>query len=55
MNGTPEKIDAAVADAIAILGRNGGYFCAPDQQLPFPTDNIEAFHAAVKRYGQFGG
>jgi hypothetical protein len=32
---------------------DGGYFCAPDQGMPFPQAHIEAFQEAVRRYGQY--
>jgi len=51
MTGTEAEIEAAVRDTIGLFGRNGGYFCAPDQGMPFPEKNIAAFHAAVEKYG----
>jgi uroporphyrinogen decarboxylase len=53
MKGPADAIDKAVADAIAILGKNGGYFCQPDQSMPFPPENMNAFHTAVNRHGGY--
>jgi len=53
MNAPAGEIKAAVRDAIRLLGRGGGYFCAPDQGMPFPPENIAAFHEAVAEYGTY--
>jgi len=50
MKGPIENIEAEVERVINLLGRNGGYFCAPDQGLPFPENHIKAFYQAVERY-----
>jgi len=52
MDGSIEEIEIAVKDAIYLLGKNGGYFCAPDQSMPFPKEKITAFHKAVDYYGK---
>ncbi len=52
MDGTPEEIRQAVFDAIDLLGRDGGYFCTPDQAMPFPEENIAAFWNAVDEYNR---
>ena len=51
MKGPADEIKKATRDAIALLGRDGGYFCSPDQGMPFPPENIAAFHEAVEEYG----
>jgi len=35
------------------LGRKGGYFCAPDQGMPFPEAHINAFYKAVEEHGVY--
>lgn len=52
LNGPTEAIRAAVKDALALLGRRGGYFCGPDQYMPFPEENIQALRDAVAEYGK---
>jgi len=46
-------IEAAVKNAIGLFGKNGGYFCAPDQWMPWPKENIAAFYAAVEKHGKW--
>ena len=53
MNGPVEDIESAVKNAIYMLGQNGGYFCAPDQSMPFPEENINAFYSALEKYGKY--
>lgn len=53
MDGPPERITAEVRRCMWELGRSGGYFCAPDQGMPFPEAHIRAFHDAVERYGKY--
>jgi uroporphyrinogen decarboxylase len=53
MNGPESKIESTVRDTIRMLGKNGGYFCAPDQYMPFPKENIAAMESAVKKYGVY--
>lgn len=35
------------------LGQNGGYFCAPDQGMPWPKEHYDAFLEAVAEFGQY--
>ncbi len=35
------------------LGRDGGYFCGPDQGMPFPKAHVDALNQAVERYGRY--
>jgi uroporphyrinogen decarboxylase len=53
MDGAPGQIRAAVRDAIALLGKGGGYFCAPDQGMPFPAANYAAYEDAVSEFGSY--
>ncbi|MCL6432549.1 MAG: hypothetical protein K6V36_17080 [Anaerolineae bacterium] len=53
MEGPPERIAREVQQRIWQLGREGGYFCAPDQGLPFPQAHIDALTAAVDEYGRY--
>jgi uroporphyrinogen decarboxylase len=54
--GTPEQIEADVKAKISVLGRGGGYLCAPAHiiQGDAPMENVEAFIRAVKEYGAYG-
>jgi len=49
--GPAEAIEAEVRQRLWQLGREGGYFCSPDQGMPFPPAHIEAFRGAVERHG----
>jgi hypothetical protein len=51
MDGPPERIVAEVRRRMWQLGRDGGYFCAPDQGMPYPPEHLAALHEAVARYG----
>jgi len=53
MAGPPERIVAEVRRRLWQLGRDGGYFCGPDQGLPFPPEHVEALRRAVEMYGQY--
>jgi len=53
MDGPPEKIREAVRDAIQKLGKQGGYFCTPDQGMPFPEEHLKVFTRAVEEYGKY--
>jgi uroporphyrinogen decarboxylase len=53
MAGPPERIRHEVAVRLWQLGRQGGYFCAPDQGMPWPEENIRAFHDAVAELGSY--
>ncbi|MBN1809358.1 MAG: hypothetical protein JW909_09850 [Planctomycetes bacterium] len=35
------------------LGRDGGYFCGPDQGMPFPEKSIQAVRDTVEEYGVY--
>ena len=51
--GPPETIEREVRQRLWQLGRNGGYFCGPDQGMPWPKAHIEAVHEAVEKYGRY--
>ena len=53
MEGPPERIAAEVRRRIAQLGQGGGYFCSPDQGMPYLTGHVEAFDRAVEEYGHY--
>jgi uroporphyrinogen decarboxylase len=53
MNGPIEEIKKETHKAMWILGRGGGYFCGPDQGMPFPEDHIEALRDTVNEYGVY--
>jgi uroporphyrinogen decarboxylase len=53
MEGPPERITEEVRRKMWQLGRNGGYFCGPDQGLPFPDAHIAAVREAVEQYGRY--
>lgn len=53
MDGPVTAIRQAVRDAIRLLGKDGGYFCAPDQGMPFPEEHMEAFREAVEEFGSY--
>lgn len=51
MTGPVERIVAETRRRMWQLGREGGYFCGPDQGLPFPESHIEALRRTVEEYG----
>lgn len=53
MDGTPEQIREKVKETIAILGKDGGYFCGQDQGMPFPKENLEALNKAIEEFGRY--
>ncbi len=53
MDGPVERIVAEVRERLWQLGRHGGYFCGPDQGLPFPEEHIEAVRQAIDEYGRY--
>jgi len=52
-DGPVERIVAEARKRMWQLGRDGGYFCCPDQGLPFPPHHLEALHDAVEQYGTY--
>lgn len=53
MAGPIQAIDAEVRQRIQQLGQQGGYFCGPDQGMPWPADHYRAMEEAVTRYGRY--
>jgi uroporphyrinogen decarboxylase len=53
MDGPPDRIEAEVRRKIWQLGRHGGYFCGPDQGLPFPDEHLGALARAREAYGRY--
>lgn len=53
MAGPPEKIRSEVRETIQLLGAEGGYFCRPDQGMPFPADHLRAYEEALADYGTY--
>lgn len=53
MEGSVEEVKNEVKERIRILGENGGYFCAPDQGMPFPEANYKAYQEAMEEYGRY--
>lgn len=53
LEGDREDIEDEVKTRIAQLGREGGYFCCPDQTMPYPEANLDTLASAVERYGRY--
>ena len=53
VQGPVEAIRQEVAQRIWQLGREGGYFCAPDQGMPWPEAHFQALHDAVAEFGSY--
>jgi uroporphyrinogen decarboxylase len=52
-DGPVERIRRTARERMWQLGREGGYFCGPDQGLDFPDAHVEALEAAVAEYGAY--
>ena len=53
MAGPVERIAAEVRERIWQLGREGGYFCSPDQGMPYPPEHLDALRQAIAGYGRY--
>ncbi len=53
MSGPVEAIREEVAYRVWQLGREGGYFCCEDQELPWPEEHMQAMRQAVEDYGHY--
>ena len=53
MEGPTDRIRNEVRHTIRLLGMQGGYFCSPDQWLPFPEAHYEAYQEALDEYGRY--
>ena len=51
--GPVDAIRAEVAERLWQLGRDGGYFCGPDQGMPWPQAHIQALYDAVDDLGRY--
>jgi|TARA_Y100000310_G_scaffold340040_3_gene434562 uroporphyrinogen decarboxylase len=53
VSGPVEAIRREVHRRIHQLGKNGGYFCGPDQAMPWPKEHIRAWREAVEEFGKY--
>jgi uroporphyrinogen decarboxylase len=53
VSGPKEAIRREVAKRIWQLGQQGGYFCAPDQGMPWLPENEHALDLAVEEFGRY--
>jgi hypothetical protein len=53
IDGPVDYIVKEVRERLWQLGQDGGYFCAPDQGMPFPPAHIDALREAVGKYGRY--
>ena len=53
VNGPLEAIRHEARLRLWQLGRDGGYFCGPDQYLPFPPDHIAVLRQTVADFGRY--
>ena len=51
--GPPSAIREEVRRRLWQLGRDGGYFCRPDQGMPWPEAHFQALQDAVEEFGQY--
>ena len=53
VSGPVEAIRQRARQRIQLLGREGGYFCGPDQGMPWPEEHIQALRDAVDEFGRY--
>ena len=53
VSGPVEAIREEVRRRIGQLGQQGGYFCAPDQGMPWPEEHYAALEEAVAEFGRY--
>lgn len=53
VSGPTGAIRDEVQRRIRQLGRHGGYFCRPDQGMPWPDDHIRALEDSVDEFGRY--
>ena len=53
MDGPIDRIVLKTRQAMWQLGRDGGYFCRPDQRMPFPPAHLKAHEQAVDEHGWY--
>jgi uroporphyrinogen decarboxylase len=53
--GTPQEVEGACREAIAILAPDSGFILGPGCALPpeTPAENIHALVEAAKKYGRY--
>lgn len=51
--GTREEIEKDVHEKIWLMGQNAGYFCSPDQRIPWSDERQGWFMDAVAKYGRY--
>lgn len=52
-SGSREAIEADVREKILLLGQHGGYFCSPDQKIPWTDEQYGYFTQALAKYGRY--
>lgn len=53
LESSPERITSEVRRLLWLLGQQGGFICAPDQDMPYSPTRRQALQAAVERYGRY--
>lgn len=53
MHGEETEVEQEVLRRIPQLGREGDYFCKPDQTMPYPERNLKKLIDTVERYGKY--
>lgn len=53
LDGSKQEISDEVKERINLLGTEGGYFCCPDQTMPYPQKNLDHLRNAVDQYGKY--
>jgi uroporphyrinogen decarboxylase len=53
VDGPPARIRTEVRRLLTLLGSHGGYFCAPDQGMPWSEAHYTAYREALEAYGRY--
>ncbi len=53
MEGPTERIRAEARRCMRLLGSDGGYFCGPDQGMPYPQEHLDALKDEIGRFGRY--
>lgn len=53
VSGPADAIRREVKRCLWLLGRNGGYFCSPDQYMPWPAENYDVYAKALEEFGVY--
>lgn len=53
VTGPIEQIRTEVRRLLWLLGRHGGYFCAPDQGMPWPALHYDAYEKAMDEFAHY--